>query len=56
MDALIDDHEYTNAEKVAMDLGVAVLPNFLKDNTDRNRTRRSRSPATSSSSACPARA
>ena len=25
-------------EKVAMDLGVAVLPNFLKDNTDRNRT------------------
>ena len=38
MDALIDDHEYTNAEKVAMDLGVAVLPNFLKDNTDRNRT------------------
>ena len=38
MDALIDDHEYTNAEKVAMDLGVAVLPNFLKDNTDQNRT------------------
>ena len=38
VDALIDDHEYTNAEKVAMDLGVAVLPNFLKDNTDRNRT------------------
>ncbi len=38
VDALIDDHEYTNAEKVAMDLGVDVLPNFLKDNTDRNRT------------------
>ncbi|MEG0016331.1 MAG: glutamine synthetase III [Gordonibacter sp.] len=38
VDALIDEHEYTNAEKVAMDLGVAVLPNFLIDNTDRNRT------------------
>lgn len=38
VDALIDDHEYTSAEKVALDLGVAVLPNFLKDNTDRNRT------------------
>ncbi len=38
VEALIDDHEYTSAEKVAVDLGVAVLPNFLKDNTDRNRT------------------
>lgn len=38
VDALIDDHEYTSAEKVAMDLGVSVLPNFLRDNTDRNRT------------------
>ncbi|MEG0072611.1 MAG: glutamine synthetase III [Raoultibacter sp.] len=38
VEALITDHEYTSAEKVAMDLGVAVLPNFLKDNTDRNRT------------------
>ena len=38
VDALIDDHVYTSADKVAMDLGVAVLPNFLKDNTDRNRT------------------
>ena len=38
VDALIDGHEYCNAEKVAMDLGAAVLPNFLKDNTDRNRT------------------
>ena len=38
VDALVDGHEYTNADKVAMDLGVAVLPNFLKDNTDRNRT------------------
>ena len=38
VDALVDDHEYTSAEKVAVDLGVSVLPNFLKDNTDRNRT------------------
>ena len=38
VDALVDGHAYTSAEKVAMDLGVAVLPNFLKDNTDRNRT------------------
>ena len=38
VDALITGNDYTNAEKVAMDLGVAVLPNFLKDNTDRNRT------------------
>ena len=38
VDALISDKEYMSAERVAMDLGVAVLPNFLKDNTDRNRT------------------
>ena len=38
VDALISYKEYTSAERVAMDLGVAVLPNFLKDNTDRNRT------------------
>ena len=40
MDALINGEEdtYTSAHKVAMDLGVAVLPNFMKDNTDRNRT------------------
>ena len=38
VDALISDKGYTSAERVAMDLGVAVLPNFLKDNTDRNRT------------------
>ena len=38
VDALISDKEYTSAERVAMDLGVAVLPNVLKDNTDRNRT------------------
>lgn len=40
MDALVNGEEdtYTSAHKVAMDLGVAVLPNFMKDNTDRNRT------------------
>ncbi len=53
VDALIDDHEYTNAEKVAMDLGVAVLPNFPRTTPTATAPRRSRSPATSSSSACP---
>ncbi len=38
VEALIDDHDYTSADRVAMDLGVDVLPNFLKDNSDRNRT------------------
>ncbi len=40
MDALVNGEEdtYTSAHKVATDLGVAVLPNFMKDNTDRNRT------------------
>ena len=40
VDALVNDSEseYTSAHKVAMDLGVSVLPAFLKDNTDRNRT------------------
>ncbi len=40
VDALVNDHEseFASAHKVAMDLGVAVLPAFLKDNTDRNRT------------------
>lgn len=38
VDALIDDHPYQSAAKVSMDLGVDVLPNFLVDNTDRNRT------------------
>jgi len=40
VDALVNDHEseYASAHKVAMDLGVSVLPAFLKDNTDRNRT------------------
>ena len=38
VDALVSDKEYHSARAVAMDLGVAVLPKFLKDNTDRNRT------------------
>lgn len=38
VEALIDDHDYRSAERVSMDLGVDVLPNFIKDNTDRNRT------------------
>ena len=38
VEALIADHAYTSAERVSMDLGVDVLPNFIKDNTDRNRT------------------
>ena len=40
VDALVNDHEseYESADKVAMDLGVSVLPAVLKDNTDRNRT------------------
>ncbi len=36
--ALIADEDYTSSQRVEMDLGVAELPNFLKDNTDRNRT------------------
>lgn len=38
VDALIEEHDYKSAERVSVDLGVDVLPNFLKDNTDRNRT------------------
>jgi len=38
VEALISGEEYHSAERVAMDLGVAVLPKFLIDNTDRNRT------------------
>ncbi|MCI1480767.1 MAG: glutamine synthetase III [Eggerthellaceae bacterium] len=38
VDAIIEGHAYENAERAVMDLGVDVLPNFLKDNTDRNRT------------------
>lgn len=38
VDSLVSDDEYHSAEAVSMDLGVDVLPQFLKDNTDRNRT------------------
>lgn len=38
VDALISGDEYHSADAIAMDLGVAVLPKFMKDNTDRNRT------------------
>ena len=38
VNALISGDEYHSAEGISMDLGVAVLPQFLKDNTDRNRT------------------
>lgn len=38
VDALINDHSYKSAKKVRTDLGVDVLPHFLIDNTDRNRT------------------
>ncbi len=38
VDALIEDRDYTSHGRTEMDLGVAELPNFLQDNTDRNRT------------------
>lgn len=40
VEALVTRHEddYRNFKKETMDLGVSVLPNFLIDNTDRNRT------------------
>ncbi|MGN0302176.1 MAG: glutamine synthetase III [Anaerotardibacter sp.] len=38
VDALIKDHDYEGTKRAIMDLGVDVLPNFVKDNTDRNRT------------------
>ena len=38
VDSLISGDEYHSADAIAMDLGVAVLPKFMKDNTDRNRT------------------
>ena len=38
VDALVEDQDYAGAQKVPLDLGVAVLPQFPKDNTDRNRT------------------
>ncbi len=38
VDALIQDKDYTSHGPTEMDLGVAELPNFLQDNSDRNRT------------------
>ena len=38
VDAIIAGEADDGAEKVYMDLGVEVLPNFERDNTDRNRT------------------
>lgn len=40
VESLVAGHEddYDNQKKISMDLGVPTLPNFLKDNTDRNRT------------------
>ncbi|WP_302961549.1 glutamine synthetase III [uncultured Adlercreutzia sp.] len=38
VNALIADGDYSETDRVSMDLGVSVLPNFQKDNTDRNRT------------------
>ena len=38
VDALVSDAEYSRVERVKMDLGVDVLPNFLQDTSDRNRT------------------
>ena len=38
VDSIINGKEYESADKAYMDLGVDALPNFLKDNTDRNRT------------------
>lgn len=38
VDSIINGKEYESADAAYMDLGVDALPNFLKDNTDRNRT------------------
>ncbi len=38
VDALIAGEDYHSDKRAEMDLGVAELPNFLKDNSDRNRT------------------
>ena len=54
VDALISGEEYHSAEAVAMDLGVAVLPKFLKDNTDAIVPAPSLLRAISSNSACQA--
>ena len=38
MDAIVGGCEYEGCEHEAMDLGVDVIPNFMKDTSDRNRT------------------
>ncbi len=38
VEALIKGEDYHSSKRSEMDLGVDELPNFLKDNTDRNRT------------------
>ncbi len=38
VDALVNDREYLPTGAAQMDLGVDVLPQFMKDNSDRNRT------------------
>ena len=38
VDALVSDAEYSRVERTEMDLGVDVIPNFLLDTSDRNRT------------------
>ncbi|MFI3177616.1 MAG: glutamine synthetase III [Eubacteriales bacterium] len=38
LNALENDADYDNREKVLMDIGATVLPHFPKDTTDRNRT------------------
>lgn len=38
VDALVNGEDYKSEERAEVDLGVNELPNFLKDNSDRNRT------------------
>ena len=38
VDSIVEDKDYTAPGKIPMHLGVDVLPDFKKDNTDRNRT------------------
>lgn len=38
VDALVEGVEYESCKRQRMDLGVDEIPNFLKDNSDRNRT------------------
>ena len=38
VEAFVNDYKYVAEAKSVMNLGVDVLPNFIRDNTDRNRT------------------